>query len=83
MKKAHMGLRLRRLREERGLTQAAFACALELSPSYLKLMEQNQRPLAVQSKAEAGHAFGGPRIGRCNDKRYISEFSRWRTCSRE
>ncbi len=31
MKKAFMGVRLRRLREERGMTQAALARALELS----------------------------------------------------
>ena len=35
MKKTFMGVRLRRLREERGMTQAALARALDLSPSYL------------------------------------------------
>ena len=47
MKKAFMGVRLKRLREERGLTQIALARALELSPSYLNQLERNQRPLTV------------------------------------
>lgn len=47
MKKTFMGIRLKRLREERGLTQVALARALELSPSYLNQLEQNQRPLTV------------------------------------
>ncbi|HRD35697.1 MAG TPA: helix-turn-helix transcriptional regulator, partial [Rhodocyclaceae bacterium] len=47
MKKVFTGVRLRRLREERGLTQAALARVLEISPSYLNQIEQNQRPLTV------------------------------------
>ncbi|MGH6626383.1 MAG: helix-turn-helix domain-containing protein, partial [Burkholderiaceae bacterium] len=35
MHKTFMGVRLRTLREQRGLTQAALAQALKLSPSYL------------------------------------------------
>lgn len=58
MKKAYMGVRLRRLREERGLTQAALARALELSPSYLNQMEQNQRPLTVAVLLKLNAAFG-------------------------
>lgn len=48
MRKAFMGAHLLRLREERGLTQAALARMLELSPSYLNQLERNQRPLTVQ-----------------------------------
>jgi transcriptional regulator with XRE-family HTH domain len=47
MAKTFMGVRLRSLRAERGLTQAALAQALELSPSYLNQIEQDQRPLTV------------------------------------
>jgi predicted transcriptional regulator/transcriptional regulator with XRE-family HTH domain len=47
MKKAFMGGRLKRLREERGLTQIALSRALDLSPSYLNQLEKNQRPLTV------------------------------------
>lgn len=47
MTKTYMGVRLRRLRAERGLSQVALAQALGLSPSYLNQIEQNQRPLTV------------------------------------
>jgi len=47
MKKTFMGVRLRRLREERGLSQLALAQQLGISPSYLNQIEQNQRPLTV------------------------------------
>jgi len=48
MKKTFMGVKLRKLRAERGLSQTALAQALGLSPSYLNQIEQNQRPLTVQ-----------------------------------
>ena len=48
MKKTFMGVKLRKLRAERGLSQIALAQALGLSPSYLNQIEQNQRPLTVQ-----------------------------------
>jgi len=47
MKKTFMGVKLRKLRAERGLSQIALAQALGLSPSYLNQIEQNQRPLTV------------------------------------
>jgi predicted transcriptional regulator/transcriptional regulator with XRE-family HTH domain len=47
MRKTFMGVRLKTLREQRGLTQAALAQALDLSPSYLNQLENNQRPLSV------------------------------------
>ncbi|MBQ5459475.1 MAG: helix-turn-helix transcriptional regulator, partial [Rhodocyclaceae bacterium] len=46
-KKNFMGIRLRRLRAQRGMSQSALAQALELSPSYVNQMEQNQRPLTA------------------------------------
>src|SRR6195952_1890321 len=47
MAKTFMGVRLRSLREERGITQAALAQALKLSPSYVNQIESNQRPITV------------------------------------
>lgn len=58
MAKTFMGVRLRRLREERGLTQAALARALEISPSYLNQIEQNQRPLTVPVLLKLNQSFG-------------------------
>lgn len=53
-----MGVRLRRLREERGLTQTAVARALGISNSYLSQIEQNQRPLTVPLLLKLNAAFG-------------------------
>ena len=47
MKKTFMGVKLRKLRAERNLSQIALAHTLGLSPSYLNQLEQNQRPLTV------------------------------------
>lgn len=58
MSKIFMGVRLRRLREERGLTQAALARTLEISPSYLNQIEQNIRPLTVPVLLRLNACFG-------------------------
>ncbi len=42
-----LGGKLRRLRHERKLTQAQMAQQLEISASYLNLLEHNQRPITV------------------------------------
>ncbi|SJZ97742.1 helix-turn-helix domain-containing protein [Consotaella salsifontis] len=46
--KIFAGPRIRRIRNAQGLTQSAMAEALGISPSYLNLIERNQRPLTVQ-----------------------------------
>jgi len=45
--KLFLGYKLRRLRDARKLSQAALAGLLEVSPSYLNQIENNQRPLTV------------------------------------
>jgi predicted transcriptional regulator/transcriptional regulator with XRE-family HTH domain len=45
--KLFIGPQLRRARETRGLTQAALARQIGISPSYLNQIERNQRPLTV------------------------------------
>jgi predicted transcriptional regulator/transcriptional regulator with XRE-family HTH domain len=47
MSKTYMGVRLKALREQQGLTQAALAISLKISPSYLNQIENDQRPLTV------------------------------------
>ncbi|WP_267397043.1 MULTISPECIES: helix-turn-helix transcriptional regulator [unclassified Sphingomonas] len=46
-RKLFAGHAVRRLRRQAGLTQAAMAEALAISPSYLNLVERNQRPLSA------------------------------------
>jgi len=43
----YLGPRLRRLRRELGLTQQAMADDLAISPSYIALLERNQRPVTA------------------------------------
>lgn len=45
--KIFAGHAIRRLRRSSGLTQVALADALNISPSYLNLIEKNQRPLSA------------------------------------
>lgn len=42
-----MGPRLKRVRRDLGLTQANMAADLDVSPSYVALMERNQRPVTA------------------------------------
>ena len=42
------GPALRRLRKREGMTQSSMAAALGISPSYLNLIERNQRPLSAR-----------------------------------
>lgn len=43
----YIGPRLRRIRRDLGLTQANMAADLDISPSYVALLERNQRPLTA------------------------------------
>lgn len=58
MKKTFMGVRLKRLREERRLTQAALAAKLGISLSYLNQLENNQRPLTLPVLLALNATFG-------------------------
>lgn len=58
MSKLFMGVRLRRLRAERQMSQIAMAQALGLSPSYLNQLEQNQRPLTVAVLLKINRTLG-------------------------
>ncbi|MEU4089903.1 short-chain fatty acyl-CoA regulator family protein [Streptomyces aureus] len=58
MSKIYAGVRLRRLREERGMSQAELARVLAISPSYLNQMEHDSRPLTVPVLLRLTEAFG-------------------------
>ena len=51
------GPAIRRLRRRQGLTQTAMAAQLGISPSYLNLVERNQRPLSAKLLVRLAEAF--------------------------
>lgn len=53
----YIGPRLRRLRREMGLTQADLAADLEVSASYIALIERNQRPLTAKLLLKLAEAY--------------------------
>ena len=53
-----MGARLRRLREQHGLTQAAFAASLGLSSSYLNQLENDTRPVTSRVLVKISEEYG-------------------------
>lgn len=56
--KTFIGPRLRQLRRERGQTQAEMAHHLGLSPSYINLLENNQRSVSVQVLLRLAECYG-------------------------
>jgi predicted transcriptional regulator/transcriptional regulator with XRE-family HTH domain len=56
-RKLFLGPRLRRLRRELGITQARMAEDLGVSPSYVNLLERNQRPLTAQVILRLAEAY--------------------------
>ncbi|MDG4664369.1 short-chain fatty acyl-CoA regulator family protein [Mycobacterium sp. 236(2023)] len=58
--KTFVGARLRRLREEHGLTQVALARALNLSTSYVNQLENDQRPITVPVLLSLSERFDLP-----------------------
>lgn len=60
MAKTFAGARLRRLREEQGLTQVALARALGLSTSYVNQLENDQRPITVPVLLTLAERFNLP-----------------------
>ncbi|EOM76693.1 ImmA/IrrE family metallo-endopeptidase [Rhodococcus rhodnii] len=58
MAKTYVGARLRQLRAERGMSQAALAKSLEISASYLNQIEHDVRPLTVPVLLRISEVFG-------------------------
>lgn len=57
-RKLYVGPQVRRLRRDRGLTQAQMASDLEISPSYVNLIERNQRPVSADLLIRLSSAYG-------------------------
>ena len=55
--KAWLGNKVRRLRRDQGLAQVEMARRLGISPSYLNLIEHNQRPLTLPLLLKLGQEF--------------------------
>jgi len=55
--KGRLGTQVRSLRRREGLTQAELAAKLEISPSYLNLIEHNQRPLPAHLLVRVARIF--------------------------
>ena len=56
-KKLFLGARLKRIRRDLGITQVKMAEDLAVSPSYLNLLERNQRPVTAQMLLKLGSAY--------------------------
>jgi predicted transcriptional regulator/DNA-binding XRE family transcriptional regulator len=56
-RKLFAGHAVRRLRRQAGLTQAAMSDVLTISPSYLNLVERNQRPLSASLLVKLAESF--------------------------
>jgi len=56
-RKLFAGHAVRRLRRQAGLTQAAMSEVLAISPSYLNLVERNQRPLSASLLVKLAESF--------------------------
>jgi predicted transcriptional regulator/DNA-binding XRE family transcriptional regulator len=52
-----LGAKVRSLRRKEGLSQTDLAAKLEISPSYLNLIEHNQRPLTAHLLVKVAQAF--------------------------
>ncbi|WP_257181588.1 acetate metabolism transcriptional regulator RamB [Corynebacterium cystitidis] len=75
MSKTYVGSRLRQLRRERNLSQAALAAALDLSASYVNQIEHDVRPLTVPVLLRITEAFGvdATFFSRDDDSRLLAE----------
>jgi predicted transcriptional regulator/DNA-binding XRE family transcriptional regulator len=56
-RKALLGNKIRRLRQDRNLTQQGMAERLGISPSYLNLIEHDERPVTVALLLKLGQVF--------------------------
>jgi len=57
-RKLYVGPQVRRIRRERGLTQAQMASDLDVSPSYVNLIERNQRPISADLLIRLSAVYG-------------------------
>ena len=75
MRAVKIGGKLRRLRQEQRLNQAQMAAELGISPSYLNLLESNQRPVTVNILLRLAERFqiDLASLGGDDDARLVSD----------
>lgn len=75
MIQTRLGTKLRRLRAEKKLTQAQMAQQLEISPTYLNLLEHNQRPITATVLLKLAQRFSVDvsSFNQDDDSRLLSE----------
>ena len=56
-RKLYLGPQIRRLRRDQGHTQAEMAIALEISTSYVNLIERNQRPVSADLLVKLANVY--------------------------
>ncbi|MGF1544395.1 MAG: short-chain fatty acyl-CoA regulator family protein [Parvularculaceae bacterium] len=56
-RKLYLGPQIRRVRRDRGLTQAEMAAEIGVSASYVNLMERNQRPVSAEALVKLARAY--------------------------
>ncbi|MBY4895582.1 short-chain fatty acyl-CoA regulator family protein [Cupriavidus sp. AU9028] len=74
-RKIFVGARVRRLREQRELSQLALAGRLSLSLSYVSQIENNQRPVTAAVLLKLAEVFGGDvgQFSEDQDQRHLAE----------
>ena len=75
--RTHLGSKVRRLRRAQGVTQVEMAKRLGISPSYLNLIEHNQRPLTrpLQMKLAEGYDVDLHVFAEDEDARIVADIS--------
>jgi predicted transcriptional regulator/transcriptional regulator with XRE-family HTH domain len=77
MARVPIGLKIKKQRKELGMTQAQLAEKVDISPSYLNLIENNKRPIAgkLLQRISQELGMGAGALDGESDRRLISELS--------
>jgi predicted transcriptional regulator/transcriptional regulator with XRE-family HTH domain len=76
-RKLFIGPRFRRIRRQLGLSQTQMAAELKLSPSYINLIERNQRPVTAQTLLRLAEAYDIDlrELASADEDRYFAELN--------
>src|SRR3981081_2544929 len=76
-KKLFVGPRFRRIRQQLGLSQTQIAEGLGISPSYINLIERNQRPVTAQILLRLAETYDRDRrdLATADEDRFFAELN--------